>query len=46
MTASSVDRIHAAVKQMAADFRFMPDERINEGHLAKSLDASRTPLRE
>ncbi len=43
---SSVDRIHAAVKTMAAGFRLKPGERINEGALARELGASRTPVRE
>ncbi len=43
---SSVDRIYAQVSEMAANFEFKPDERINEGKLAKRLGSSRTPLRE
>jgi len=43
---SNVDRIHQQLRQMAADFEFMPDARINESALATQLDASRTPIRE
>ena len=45
-TFSNVDRVYQAVKSMAARFELKPDERINETTLAKSLDTSRTPLRE
>ncbi|WIY25844.1 GntR family transcriptional regulator [Parasedimentitalea psychrophila] len=43
---SNVSRVYAALRQMAADFAFMPDQRINESALSKQLGASRTPLRE
>jgi DNA-binding GntR family transcriptional regulator len=43
---SSVDRVYERLRQMAADFEFKPDERINESVLSASLGASRTPLRE
>ena len=43
---SNVSRVYAALRQMAADFAFMPDQRINESELSKQLGASRTPLRE
>lgn len=43
---SNVDRVYEALRQMAADFAFMPDQRINESDLSKQLGASRTPLRE
>lgn len=43
---SSVDKIYDQVRQMTTNFEFKPDERINEGALAKGLGASRTPLRE
>ncbi|PCJ09695.1 MAG: GntR family transcriptional regulator [Rhodobacteraceae bacterium] len=43
---SNVDRVYQALRQMAADFAFMPDQRINESELSKALGASRTPLRE
>ncbi|OUS36590.1 GntR family transcriptional regulator [Rhodobacterales bacterium 56_14_T64] len=43
---SNVDRVYEALRQMAADFAFMPDQRINESELSKQLGASRTPLRE
>ena len=45
-TQSSVERLYEAVKDMAISYRFKPGERLNEGELAKSLGASRTPLRE
>ena len=43
---SSVDRVYDRLRQMAADFEFKPDERINESALSTKLGASRTPLRE
>ncbi|WP_114284681.1 GntR family transcriptional regulator [Candidatus Halocynthiibacter alkanivorans] len=43
---SNVDRIYNACRQMAANFEFKPDERINESSLATKLEASRTPVRE
>ncbi|MBL4767796.1 MAG: GntR family transcriptional regulator [Rhodobacteraceae bacterium] len=43
---SRVDWIYAKVATMVANFEFKPDERINEGTLAKKLGSSRTPLRE
>lgn len=43
---SSVDRVYDRLRQMAADFEFKPDERINESTLSDTLGASRTPLRE
>jgi DNA-binding GntR family transcriptional regulator len=45
-TKSNVDRIYFALRQMAANFDFKPDARINEGNLAAQLHASRTPVRE
>ena len=42
----SVDRLYDAVKEMAVTFGLKPNERINEGTLARQLGASRTPLRE
>ena len=45
-TKSNVDRIYIALRQMAANFEFKPDSRINEGDLAAQLHASRTPVRE
>jgi DNA-binding GntR family transcriptional regulator len=41
-----VEALYARLKEMAVDFRIRPGERINEVALARSLDASRTPLRE
>ncbi|TQV83845.1 GntR family transcriptional regulator [Denitrobaculum tricleocarpae] len=46
MNPASVDRIYDAVRELAASYAIKPDERINEGTLAKSLGASRTPVRE
>lgn len=43
---SNVERVYNAVKSMASSFQLKPDERINETSLAKTLDTSRTPLRE
>lgn len=45
-TTSNVDRVYEAVKSMASRFQLKPDERINETTLAKTLETSRTPLRE
>lgn len=43
---SNVDRVYEALRRMAADFAFKPDQRINESALSEVLGASRTPLRE
>lgn len=43
---SNVDRLYRQLREMAADFHFKPDERINETELAARLGASRTPMRE
>lgn len=43
---SVVDQIYEKLKVMCMQYRLMPGERINEGELAKSFGASRTPLRE
>ena len=43
---SNVSRVYESLRQMASDFAFMPDQRINESELSKQLGASRTPLRE
>lgn len=45
-SASNVDRLYRQLREMAADFAFKPDERINESELASRLGASRTPMRE
>jgi DNA-binding GntR family transcriptional regulator len=45
-TESQVDRLYRSVKSMAVAFDLKPGERVNEVTLAKSLGASRTPLRE
>jgi DNA-binding GntR family transcriptional regulator len=41
-----VEALYASLKAMAVDFRLRPGERLNEGALARALNASRTPLRE
>lgn len=41
-----VEALYAQLKEMAVDFRLRPGERLNEGALARELQASRTPLRE
>lgn len=43
---SSVDRLYDKLRQMAVNFEFKPEERINESALSANLGASRTPLRE
>lgn len=43
---SNVERLYRQMREMAADFAFKPDERINESELASRLGASRTPMRE
>ncbi len=45
-TEGSVERTYRELKEMAANYRFKPDSRLNESELAKKLDTSRTPLRE
>ena len=42
----SVERTYLQLKQMAANYEFKPDSRLNESELAKQLETSRTPLRE
>ena len=43
---SNVDRVYVRLRQLAANFEFKPDARINESALSLELGASRTPLRE
>lgn len=43
---SNVDRVYVKLRQLAANFEFKPDARINESALSLELGASRTPLRE
>ncbi len=43
---NSVERTYVQLKQMAANYEFKPDSRLNESELSKRLDTSRTPLRE
>lgn len=42
----SVERTYHLLKEMAANYEFKPDSRLNETELAKRLQTSRTPLRE
>lgn len=42
----SVERTYRRLKEMAANYEFKPDSRLNESSLAKELETSRTPLRE
>lgn len=42
----SVERIYRSLKEMAANYEFKPNSRLNESALSKRLDTSRTPLRE
>jgi len=44
--ADSAEQIYERVKTMAMTFEIRPGERVNEVELAKSLNVSRTPLRE
>lgn len=46
MARGNVDRIHAQLRRMAADFEIRPATRINEARMATELGVSRTPLRE
>ncbi|SIS55341.1 GntR family transcriptional regulator [Paracoccus saliphilus] len=42
----AVERAYRALKEMAASYKFKPDERLNESTLSVQLNISRTPLRE
>src|SRR5690606_31139082 len=44
--ADSVNRVYAAIRRMAVNFEFRPEQRINEVELAAALNVSRTPVRE
>lgn len=44
--ADSADRAYAAIRRLVVDFRFRPEERINEVQLAAQIGLSRTPIRE
>lgn len=46
MSEPLVDALLGQIRAMTIDFRLKPGERVNEGALAASLKASRTPLRE
>lgn len=39
-------RVYAEIRRMAMDYRFKPNERINEVELAARLNVSRSPIRE
>ncbi len=43
---SEANRAYTALRDMAANFTFRPEERLNEGALSRDLGVSRTPLRE
>ncbi len=43
---NSETQIYDTLRQMAANFDFKPEERINEGAMATLVNASRTPVRE
>lgn len=42
----TVERTYCQLKEMAANYAFKPDSRLNESELSKRLETSRTPLRE
>lgn len=44
--ADSVNRVYAAIREMAVSYEFRPEQRINEVELAAALKVSRTPVRE
>ena len=46
MSEGRVEALYIRLKERAVNFEFRPGERINEGAIARELDASRTPLRE
>ena len=46
MSEGRVEALYSRIKEMTVDFQIRPGERINEGALARDLQASRTPLRE
>ena len=46
MNEGRVEELYTQLKELVVIFRIKPGERINEGALAKELNASRTPLRE
>ncbi|WP_348657519.1 GntR family transcriptional regulator [uncultured Sulfitobacter sp.] len=43
---ATVERTYLQLKEMAVNYDFKPDSRLNETELAKKLATSRTPLRE
>jgi DNA-binding GntR family transcriptional regulator len=46
MNEGMVETLYTEIRAMTVDFRLKPGERVNEVALAKTLQASRTPLRE
>ncbi|UUX48938.1 GntR family transcriptional regulator [Nisaea acidiphila] len=45
-TEGTVERTYRLLKEMATNYAFKPESRLNESELAKQLETSRTPLRE
>jgi DNA-binding GntR family transcriptional regulator len=45
-TEGTVERTYRKLKEMATNYAFKPEARLNESELAKQLETSRTPLRE
>ncbi|WP_420406082.1 GntR family transcriptional regulator [Nisaea sp.] len=45
-TEGTVERAYRQLKEMATNYAFKPESRLNESELAKQLETSRTPLRE
>ena len=44
--ADSANRAYRQIRKQLIEFKLKPDERINEVHFAKTLELSRTPIRE
>ncbi len=44
--ADSADRAYRSIRKQLIEFKVRPEERINEVHFAKTLELSRTPVRE
>ena len=44
--ADSADRAYRQIRKQLIEFKIRPEERINEVHLARALELSRTPVRE
>ncbi|MDQ0467919.1 GntR family transcriptional regulator [Labrys wisconsinensis] len=45
-SADSAERAYRAIRRQLVEFKVKPEERINEVHLARMLELSRTPIRE